>query len=83
MNITQIDSYRVPPLVTQEQVYYLQKQDNHIKALVCLVKFQSFPRDLALQQYVTKLHHITKIKRGVVYIHLANAEDLIMAPDSL
>ncbi len=58
----------IPPVVTLDQVHYMQKGDKFVKALACFVKFRSYPQDPQLQQFVDRLANISVLKRGIIYV---------------
>jgi hypothetical protein len=74
-----LESRQLPGAFTPDQVYYLQKQDKHIKALVVAVKFKQEPRDSKLLEFVRPLIPITEIKRGIAFIR-HNGKLLALAP---
>ncbi len=66
--VKEAEAQPIPPVVTLDQVHYLQKSDKWIKALACFLKFKLYPRDLSLQQCVDQLANASVVKQGIVYV---------------
>jgi hypothetical protein len=77
-----LETRRLPAVFTADQVYYLQKQDKQVKALVVALKWKQEPRDPKLLEYVRQLLPIAELKRGIAFVRL-HGKLLALAPANI
>jgi hypothetical protein len=78
-SLNEVSVAKIPKTFDWEQIYHLQKEDGHIKALVCFLKWKQLPFKDEFRQFVSKLKGITKIERGVVCVE-RQGRSLVLAP---
>jgi len=52
-----------------ENLYEMQKEDNQLKALVCILKYDSWPRDPALNLFCRRYANKVSLRRGVLCLN--------------
>ena len=63
-----IEARQLPPLLTHDQLYSLQRSDNKIKSLVVWLKWQQEPRDPVLLSFLKVMQGKVELHRGVVVL---------------
>jgi hypothetical protein len=82
MKAEELEARLLPAAVTQDQLYYLQKQDNEIKALVVWLKWKQEPQSPKLLEYVHRFRDIAILQRGIVFVQRKGIR-LALAPQEL